>query len=232
MDNDLKSSKEARAYRLVSLRKMTRLSKAAFAKKHGISTGNFQNWEGPRYGGLTEQGAKRIIKGLKEEGILCSLEWLMHGAGEGPKITEKLYLKDFNTKEFESNNSIITKSQEIEKITKELQIFRNHNEDILSLLVNDNSMEPKHEIGEYVAGKKYYNLNMINIIDKNCLVQTIDNDILLRRIKKGSKDGIYTLACTNINTNIENPVIYDAKIIAAAPIMWVRRPLDFFDILS
>src|SRR5208337_2034223 len=88
-----KSSREARAKRMLGLRGMTGLPRKLFAEQCGIRQGNFQNWEGPRYGGLTEKAAIRVIRAIKAMGIHCSLEWLLHGIGRGPQITEQLYVE-------------------------------------------------------------------------------------------------------------------------------------------
>lgn len=222
MNNDVRSSKEARAKRLMSLRRMTRLSKRAFASKYSIPIGNFQNWEGPRYGGLTEQGARRLIIALQKEGILCNLEWLMHGVGEGPKVTENLYLDKKKKLEINKANLAI---DDDEIITRELLLFRQHYGETLELVVPDNGMEPYYRTGEYLAGKKFSIEYIENFIGNNYLIETNNGEILLRNLRYGSSNGFYNLVCTNFNTDNDRIIIYDAEILSVAPVMWIRRPL-------
>jgi hypothetical protein len=47
--------------------------------------------------------------------------------------------------------------------------------------------------------------------------------MLLRRVRKGSRDGVYTLICLNPKTVVSLPVIYDVEVLSSAPVTWRRR---------
>lgn len=217
-----KSSREARAKRLTSLRGMTTLTRKDFAEKCGILPGNFQNWEGPRYGGLTENGAKQIIRAVKALGIHCSLEWLMHGIDPGPQITEQLYFQDqaLHLREIKKAYSA---DEELSLITEELLLFRKHYPNTMDYTVNDDGMEPTYKIGEYVAGNSRYHQQIENLVGLDCIVKTMDGEIFLRHVKKGREDGRYTLVCINSKTSVEKPILYDVELFSAAPVIWIRR---------
>lgn len=220
---DPRSNKEARARRLESLRGLTRLSRQDFAKKCGVKPGSFQNWEGPRFGGLTEKAAKKILRGIKSLGIHCTLEWLMYGIGPGPQIDERLYLGDSTLNVKEPSAIYVCSNEEIQRIAKELLLFRQHYPDTIDFVVADDGMEPCYKIGEYVAGKLCHHNDIETLVGLDCVIKNIDGDIILRNLKKGSTQGRYTLVCTNPRTTVEKPTLYDVELIAAAPIMWIRR---------
>lgn len=224
LSDDPRSSKEARARRLESLRGLTRLSRQDFAKKCGVKPGSFQNWEGPRFGGLTEKAAKKILRGIKNLGIHCTLEWLMYGIGPGPQIDERLYLSDSVLSVRESSGpTYFTSDDEIQRIAKELLLFRQHYSDVIDYIIRDDGMEPFYKIGEYVAGNISQHKDIENLVGMDCIVKTIDGDVLLRNLKKGSSQDRYTLVCTNPHTTVEKPTLYDVELLAAAPILWLRR---------
>ena len=220
---DPRASKESRAKRLESLRGLTRLSRHDFAKKCGVKPGSFQNWEGPRFGGLTEKAAKKILRGIKNLGIYCTLEWLMFGIGPGPQIDERLYLCDSILSIREPTKTYLTNDDEMQRIAEELLVFRKHYPDALDFMIRDDGMGPNYKIGEYVAGAASHYQDIETLLGLDCIIKTLDGDVMLRSLKKGSSPQRYTLVCTNPHTTVEKPTLYDVELMAAAPIMWIRR---------
>lgn len=223
---DPRSSKESRARRLESLRGLTRLSRGDFAKRCGVKPGSFQNWEGPRFGGLTEKAAKKIIRGAKTLGIYCTLEWLMHGIGLGPQIDERLYLGGSTHTALaveQPKQTYVSSDEESRRIAEELLLFRQHYIDAVDFVVNDDGMYPRFKAGEYVAGQWCFNQEIESAVGQDCIVKLIDGEILLRNVKKGSTAERYTLICTNSNTSVDKPILYDMELIAAAPVIFMRR---------
>ena len=219
-----KATREMRAKRLRILRKMTCLTQKDFAEKHSVSFSNFQNWEGPRFGGLTETGAKKMLIGCKEEGIEASIEWLMYGIEPGPIVTEKFYSKNKSVK-IPTTVALVNESYFIEN---ELLLFeQNYQQQILTMIIKDKNMEPKYSIGETVAGKRFFGDSILELIKKDCIIELQDGTLMLRKIKSSEKNGLFHLICNNPHTTDEL-VICDAKIISAAPVMWIRRPLNLF----
>src|SRR4051812_20163003 len=129
-----KTSPEARGRRLKSLRKMADLSRKAITMKHQISASTIQAWEEGKSGGLTAKGAQRIIAALKEEGVFCTLEWLLQGEGQSPYLAERVYL---GVKEPTSEFLNAVTLSEVNIIAKELNTFRTLNHDVLDMVIND-----------------------------------------------------------------------------------------------
>jgi len=214
-----KSNKEIRGKRLKIIRKLSGLTRQAMTDKYGIPYGNFQNWEDGRYSGLTEEGAKTMLKAYAQEGVEATLEWLMHGVEPGPKITSKFYTK---------NNPKITvddlddQNAENTAIIRELMLFKeDHQQQVLAMIVNDDGMEPYYHIGEYVAGKFSSGKDILQLIGQDCIVEC-DNNLYLRHLKSGNTEDSFNLICHNSRTTAI-PAIYDSKITRAAPVMWLRR---------
>lgn len=220
---DLKSTKETRAKRLKVVRQMTGLTRQAFASKYGISFSNFQNWEGPRYGGLTEHGAEKVLAGCHAEGVEATLEWLMHGIEPGPHITEKFYRK--NNLALPKNEVVIqSENTELELITNELLLFkRNYQQQVLDMMVNDDGMYPQYKIGDYVAGRIFSGKNLMKLLNLDCIIRLMDDTLVFRNLRHGSSETRFNLVCSNINTSVKKPVLYDVAIVSAAPVTWVRK---------
>ena len=72
--------------RLKYLREITRLSRRAFAFKHGFPPGTLQNWEEGRYErGINQKAALTLIVAFQAESIDCQVDWLLYGEGLPPK---------------------------------------------------------------------------------------------------------------------------------------------------
>jgi len=220
---DLKSTKETRAKRLKVVRQMTGLTRQAFASKYGISFSNFQNWEGPRYGGLTEQGAEKVLAGCHTEGVEATLEWLMHGVEPGPHITEKFYRKN-NLAEPKSKVVPQSNDAELELITNELLLFKqNHQQQVLDMMVNDDGMYPQYKIGDYIAGKIFNGKNISKLLNLDCIIRLTDDTLIFRNLRRGNSETRFNLVCSNINTSVKKPILYDITLICAAPVIWIRK---------
>lgn len=219
-----KSTREARARRLESLRGLTRLSRVEFAKKCGVKPGSFQNWEGPRFGGLTEKAAKKIIRGARILGINCSLEWLMHGIGQGPQIDERLYLGE-NTLSIQQTPASYTMSvaDQNQGIAEEILLFRKNHPEVLDFVAIDDGLDPIIKKDDYVAGIARYYQDIEKVIGLECIVKTAEGETMLRIVKKGFTQGLFNLYCANLNTSVSRPILYDIELICAAPIIWIRR---------
>ena len=221
---DIKSSAEARGSRLKKLRMLAGLSRKAMEKEYRISASTLQSWEDGKAGGLTAKGSRRVIEALSKEGVVCSLDWLLHGIGIGPKVADRVY-HGFVGREEEDHKG--TKTMEAmpddAAISKELLAFRHANADAMYMLVSGDEMAPEYLPGDYVAGRRRYHKSIEQTIGLDCIVETVMGDTLLRRMRRGSRDGVYTLMCINSKTAAPLPVLYDVEVLSAAPITWRRR---------
>jgi hypothetical protein len=82
-----------RALRLRSLRAMCKCTRTEMANQHGIPVATLQNWETPRYGGVTDAGARRVITVFRKLGVHVSYDWLMQGVGDGPYLESQGMLR-------------------------------------------------------------------------------------------------------------------------------------------
>lgn|GEM_PF-1697701 len=80
---DLKHESVEQGRRLKAARKLTLLSRRAFAIKYKFNTSSYQAWEDGKYKkGISLANAHKIIKSLAIENIDCNIEWLLNGNGE------------------------------------------------------------------------------------------------------------------------------------------------------
>ncbi len=218
---DVKSRPQARGRRLKSLRKMADLSRKAMTVKHEISASTIQAWEEGKSGGLTTKGAQRVIAALKDEGVFCTLEWLLHGEGQSPYVTQKAFLGARETPS-EFLNTVTLSDADI--IAKELNVFRTLNDDVLDMLVYDDGMCPHYQPGDTVGGKRFQDENINDLIGRDCIIEIKTGEVLCRRLRKGKKPDHYDLQCAYLETTVSEPFRYDVEILSAAPIIWHRKP--------
>ncbi len=221
--NDPKSSPIARGRRLKAARMMSGLTRNGLEEKYGISASTIQSWEAAKAGGLTERGVKRVIPVLRQEGIFCTSDWLLYGVGTPPQPTNLHFTQAAEPPT--TNNHVLPEDK---AIIQELLTFRNLNPGFIDLVVADDGMAPQYDMNDYVGGKRRMGDEMTRLIGIDCIVETSNNEILLRRIKAGSRAGVYMLMCTNPDTNLKSPTLYDVELHSAAPVIWHRRhdPLE------
>jgi transcriptional regulator with XRE-family HTH domain len=216
MNDSQKSALDiARAKRVLSLRKMTGLSRREFAKRYGIAPGTLQHWEDIHGNGLTEKGARRLIAVLQSSGIYCSIEWLMQGLGKGPS-TDK-----------ESQTVLATYSSANEKtnVMTELDLFYQHYKEAIDCVILDDSMWPQYKINDWVAGNRYYGAAITQCLYQECIVMTTEGNLMVRELRPSELPNHYTLVCTNPRATVAKPIIYDVELVSVAPILWIRRPM-------
>lgn len=224
---DLKSSSEARGTRLKKLRMLAGLSRKSMEKVYRISASTLQSWEDGKAGGLTPKGAKRVIEALAKEGVVFTLDWLLYGIGAGPKVADSVYhgsgASGAPSEGHDRPREFSGSDAEEMAISKELLAFRQANLDANDMIVMDDSMSPEYLPGDFVAGRRYYHKDIGRTIGFDCIVETAMGELLLRRVRKGTKDGMWTLVCINPNASTPMHTLYDVELLSAAPIIWRRR---------
>jgi transcriptional regulator with XRE-family HTH domain len=220
---DIKSSAKARGSRLKKLRLLAGLSRHAMEEKHHISASTLQSWEDGKAGGLTAKGCRRVIEALRNVGVSCSHDWLLHGIGVGPKVADRVYHGFSGENEEEGSSHSGEVIPDDAAISKELLAFRHANMDAIDLVVLSDEMAPEYIPGDYVAGRRRYHKAIEHTIGLDSIVETVMGDTLLRRVRRGSRDGVYTLVCVNPKSAVSLPVIYDVELLSSAPVTWRRR---------
>ncbi len=124
--NDQDMSAEARGKRLRVVRMMTGLPRKGFEEKYDISASTIQSWEAAKAGGLTKRGVARILDVLKQEGIFCTMDWLLYGIGASPQPTS---MRVPQVREEEATYQV----DEEEVIKQELLAFRTLNPDAVDI---------------------------------------------------------------------------------------------------
>lgn len=212
---------EQRAKRLRQIRRLLRLSRKAIFERYKIPVGTLQNWEDARHGGLTEKGAQRIIEILADEGISCSLEWLLFGIGNPPNE-----LRSSPSNKIMVNAGLSQEIQLLDDIAKELTLFYSHNANAVDVIISDDAMEPRYLMGDHVAGKRFFNEDIAKIAGHVCIVQTQNGLITVRILLKGSQPGCYDLIAYNKNSAIKDLNFFNVRVFSAAPIIWIRRTIS------
>lgn len=213
------TSPEAKAKRVRSARMLTGLNRKEFEQKHNIHSNTLKSWENPlsdAHGGLTEKGAKRFIEALRKESIICSIEWLLTGKGEGPKL-----LQITGNEPLEIPPIAIDQD---EAILKETQFFLDINPDAIILLVTDNKMAPSYQVGDYVGGYKRTAEEFDQFINKDCIVEADSDEKYICRYFPSKLRGLYHIIFLN-----EDSLDHLVKIKSIAPIIWYRRKDKIFN---
>lgn len=204
--------------RIKTARMLAGLSRKQLEEKFYVSASTLQSWEIGR-NPLNEKGAKRLVEIFSKNDLICSVEWLLYGVGTHPKTSDEL---KFITSSKHGIIEPVNWNDEI-SIQKEIETFYIVNHDAVVLLVNDDGMEPAYAIGDYVGGKKRYREKISTALGMNCIVQFNEQISLVRRLKSGSRSGLYNLFCINPDATAQEPVICDVNLIFAAPIIWHRK---------
>lgn len=206
---------QKRADRLKSLRKAIGYSTREFEAKYHIKASTLKNWEQAQGGGLTANGALKIIAALSKEGIHCTLDWLLYGKGIEPQPLAKM---GPTSKTGPSSNTLFS-------ISQELRLFHELHPNAIDTIVNDDGMEPYFNQGDYVAGIRQFDKDIEKLMGKNCIVHLQTGQVLVRQLNSSDKKDSYTLSCTNKKTTVKPTKLDDVQLFSAAHIIW-RRCLD------
>lgn len=212
-----------RGKRIRLVRSMTGMTIADFAKNIGVSRGALIGWENGKTGGLTEKGATKISDFVQTLNINCTSMWLMHGLDSAPTFTQ-------DHPEFapaiapDPSPTYLTHMDDSlpKKIVAEVEFFIKNNPGSITCQVEDDCMLPAFGSGDIVGGIKKTSRNIETAIGDTCIVETNTHKVMVRRLAKGSKNGVYNLAGINPNTPAAETFIADVKLIFAAPVIWVR----------
>jgi len=198
-----------------------------FEEKYSISANTLQGWEQGK-NPLSEKGARRVVDALKREGLICTVEWLIHGRGMPPRSFDAVNAGMAD--EMRNDPSLVDMNlREEENIYRETQIFKQQNPNSIVLTITDDAMEPYFSIGDYVGGIRLFHDEMDRFLGQLCIIEFENNLILPRHLQRGSQEGAFTASCTNPKTTAPPPLnLYDVKVISAAPILWHRKKLSAF----
>lgn len=221
---------QERGERLRRIRNLANLSRRMLCDEAGININTFIGYEVGRYGGLTKKGADVIIPYLSSKGVYCSLDWLMNGIGKGPYIIPDIQLSKTD-KTDKTADSFVDISED-QKVGEELLLFRAHYRNAVDYQISDDAMLPIYKIGSYVAGIPCSGSSIQNIIGFDCIVQTDTRELMVRNLREGRTKNVYTLTGFNPHTTLNNPILYDVKLLFAAKIIWHRETYQPNDVIG
>jgi len=219
-NTEQQSSAKLRGKRLRLIRKMSNLNLNDLANKYNFGISTIKYWECGKNQGLSAKGAKKIIKAMQSEGVQCSYAWLMDGIGLPPQFVDVC----LSNKAKPSESFDLNIYEEEKSIDQEIALFCKSISDAITLNIFDDGMEPIYCYNDSIGGKRIYDQDLPSIINKDCIVETADNQILCRRIAQGNDKDSFNLYCINSSTKANPPNIYNVKLLSAAPIsrIWKR----------
>lgn len=223
---------QERANRLKFLRKLAHLSMKEFAQHCNLGLTTINYWE-QGYSSITERGARKVCKAMREEGIECSALWLMTGYGEQPKIIDASKLSKLNYKTIESlsrqtiNERKSDYPMENIEIKEELALFKKNYPEHLVFLIDNESMKPLYSPGELVAGKKLTAKNMELAHGADCIVELEGKKLLIRRVKIAQASNSFDLYVINSDSSLDFPPLRNIKTLSLAPIIRIWKPTKF-----
>lgn len=200
-----------RGERLKKLRHLANLSRKTLCELSGVNINTLKGWEIARHGGLTEAGAKKLLPTFAEQQVSCSLEWLLHDIGPGPSVSSHYSpSRPIQGHENTKNNTAI----------EELVFFKQLHPQAVDFKIEDDAMGPFYNRGDLVAGIPG---TITDAINQHCIIETTDGIRMLRLLKPSSEKNKFHLVAINPDTKVDAASVYNAEIVFAAPVMWLRR---------
>lgn len=199
----------ARSDRLIELRMMAKVSRTELAKRCGLSQSIVSSWENlsgkSAMFGISARSAAKVIEGLKQDGIIATVEWLMFGEGEPPSIQPK-QIEKINRFQLKYAEKKVVKC--INAMVSELD-----SDNLVVLKLEDDTMHPSFKKNDYVVGMPLEKKSWRDVDGDIALVELEDNKRYLR-IVKGLMSKKYILVGLNPKSSYNNYLMTPEKIIA------------------
>lgn len=200
-----------RGNRLKHCRTMLKKTLKELGTAHQISIGSLSNWESGA-SPISEKNVHKIISLLAAEGLICSKEWLLEGAGELPYVyTSQSHSADQKESPLNIKNQFL--------FFKEIESFKNIHPDMLIALVRDDSMLPFLRVGDYVGGPILSKNNYAKEQGNICIVEVKAGEFLVRQFFIREK--ILLISTTPSTEN--NFLLLDEEPLRVAPLVFMRR---------
>lgn len=195
---------EARAKRLRRLRNLANLSRHQMCDDD-ININTYIGWEVARFGGLSKRGAKKVINRVAREQVVCTLDWLLNGEGMPP---------------YQVHERPVTGESEDNLIKNEIALFETQYEGVVWQQIDDDGMSPVYDKGDYVAGVQITDKQQIKqqLVGHFCIIETKPNNFVVRKLKSGSNH-TFNLVCTNVDTEVNQPIMQNVTIRSAAKVI-------------
>lgn len=131
--------------RVLAARKLTGMSLHSFSMKYGLNYYTMRNWE-LGISVSSEKGIKNWCLCLRQEGVICSVEWILTGDSAPPqKLSEPISEADFGQRGYEE---AILKDE----IAYFIERHRQAEFEAVVCEVEDTAMTPKFKVGQFLGG--------------------------------------------------------------------------------
>lgn len=201
--------------RLMILRALAGFSKRkAFAEYTKIPAPTLEAWE-RETNPISNKGAQRLLNQLAKMGVSCSEEWLLSCVGAPPALA-------FSSRSDISHNikNLPTDCLIPHKILNEVEMFVQSNPLSCISMITEDSMIPTFNASDLVGGIQVNNLSQG--LQKNVIVELGNGKTLVRRLIRGADEYKYSLVSINPQTNVTDPIIFNANIKKCYIIVWHR----------
>lgn len=219
-----------RGKRLRFIRDMTGMKIRPFSEQCGVGYTTISYWEnGSNI--LSERGAQKIVRAMKDVGINCTMLWLLTGKGEPPTVENTTKLPKFNYN-LVSPPSIQPVQEGLphwktSPLQEEIVVFKKQDVDALVQGIVDESMSPVYQPGDWVGGFHLDKKQLELANGKHCIVKFQTGEQIVRKVKvHGLQSDSLSFYVTNAEYSLEYPPIQDvpSKVITAvAPIVRVWK---------
>jgi|GEM_PF-603033 len=219
-----------RGKRLRFARGITGLRPQMFGFLCGIGRTTISTWEQGLHP-LTEKGADKVVRGLREEGIECTNLWLLHGIGDTPKIIDQHKLSKLNYEKLMPSftSSVEEKSHYYDdrQFEQEIELFKSQYPKHIIYNIQDETMQPLYKVGDWIGGIELFPDQLEFAHGLDCIVRLRNGITLARRVKTSGIGG-FKLSLYGINSEfiIEHPPLLYLPITqvqAIAPIVRLWR---------
>ncbi len=206
-----------RGKRVKRCRNIANLSREEMCDERGLNLNTLKGWELGKHGGLSEKGAKKIVARIARAGVKCSVSWLLTGFGEPPMLLHDLVMPE------EKPN--IAHAEETQ-IKNELAYFLGSldKDHASTLKIMDEGMLPFYTPGDYVAGTKRYDEEIMTCLGLIGIAELSNGRCLLRKLRKNPTENRYNLIAINDDYQGHDALLVDIALISFTPILWHRQP--------
>lgn len=202
-NNSVNSRLSAPNERLRFLRSLARLTRKDIAEKYNLPEITLNKWETGNLS-LSDKGIIKCLHIYSCEGVIATEDWIKLGHGPFPYII--------------NNQSKITHQGQYKNFDNDINYFKKTYSNCIIFEVKSDEMLPTYKMGDVVIG--YVHENNYKLLDNKCCIVTLEDETQLFRKLLVLENNKYNLQCINPLTNIKEPLLFNVKILAVAPIIW------------
>jgi transcriptional regulator with XRE-family HTH domain len=205
--------------RLKRLRLMAGLSRDDLAQEADVGVTSISYWEHakPDSNPMKPRNVAKILGAIRRRGVDCTERWLLTGAGLPPRLLSGQQVSLIEDDQTPESSTV----QLLSSLDNELRLFTSSNPLAVIGSIESSSMLPALESGDIVGGIWQPTNNLT--VEKICLV-IVNDKLQVRRVKKGSKNGLFNLSFLVYDPNESEPFeLKDFPLEKIAPVIRIWR---------